>query len=161
LDLRLVRLSEIEPAEIIELMSHRLVRRHMPLAEGDFGAEQCAAFVAAKEGQWRDHGYGPWAFLIDGVFAGWGGLQPEEDGEVDLGMVLHPRYWGHGRAIYERVLDHAFGTMGFGSVVVHLPPTRGAAHGILRLGFRHDGETTIWNKRFLRYRLRATSRPQP
>jgi ribosomal-protein-alanine N-acetyltransferase len=158
MDLQLRRLSEIDPAEIIELMNHRLVRRHMPLAEGEFGAAQCAAFVAGKEALWRDHGYGPWAFLVGGEFAGWGGLQPEDDGEADLALVLHPRFWGHGRRIYERILDHAFDTLGFDSVVVFLPPTRGGAHGIVRLGFRLDGETTIWGKRFLRYRLLAAAR---
>jgi ribosomal-protein-alanine N-acetyltransferase len=160
MDLQLRRLSEIDPADIIELMSHPLVRRHMPLAEGDFGAAECAAFVASKEAVWRDHGYGPWGFLIDGEFAGWGGLQPE-DGDADLALVLHPRFWGHGKTIYERVLDEAFSTFGFDSVIILLPPTRGGASGIVRLGFRDDGETDILGKRFLRYRLRAAGRQRP
>src|SRR5687768_4532632 len=96
------RLSEIEPADIIALMSDPRVRRHMPLARGDFGPAECARFVAAKERLWAEHGYGPWAFVIDGEFAGWGGLQPEGD-EVDLGLVLRPGYWGAGRLLYERI----------------------------------------------------------
>ncbi|GIH08879.1 hypothetical protein Rhe02_69460 [Rhizocola hellebori] len=158
MDLQLRRLSEIDSAEIIELMNDRLVRRHMPLAEGDFGAAECAAFVTGKEALWRDHGYGPWAFLVDGEFAGWGGLQPERDGDVDLAMVLHQRFWGHGRQIFDRILDYAFDTCGFDSVIVLLPPTRGGAHAVVRLGFRHDGETNIWNRRFVRYRLHADAR---
>jgi len=31
-------------------------------------------WIAGKEKLWAEHGYGPWAFLIDGKFAGWGGL---------------------------------------------------------------------------------------
>jgi hypothetical protein len=113
--------------------------------------------VASKEAVWRDHAYGPWGFLIDGEFAGWGGLQPE-DGDADLALVLHPRFWGHGKTIYERVLDEAFSTFGLDSVIILLPPTRGSASGIVRLGFRDDGETDILGKRFLRYRL-ARRRP--
>ncbi|WP_155368575.1 GNAT family N-acetyltransferase [Catellatospora vulcania] len=159
MDLQLTRLGGIDPAAIISLMNHRSVRRHMPLAAGDFGAVECAAFVAAKEQLWREHGYGPWAFLVDGEFAGWGGLQPE-DGDADLALVLHPRFWGHGAAICDRVLDEAFGTFGFGSVTILLPPSRRSAHGVARLGFRTDGETSIGDDRFLRYRLHRTDRPR-
>jgi GNAT superfamily N-acetyltransferase len=154
MDLQLRRLGEVDPADLVELMNHPRVRRHMPLADGPFGAAECAAFVTAKEELWREHGYGPWAFVIDGEFAGWGGLQPE-DGDADLALVLHPRFWGHGRAVYERVLDEAFGPLGFDSVTVLLPPTRGGAHGVRRLGFHPDGETDIAGRRFLRYRLSA------
>ena len=155
MDLELRRLGAVDPADIVDLMNHPLVRRHMPLADGPFGAEECAAFVTGKENIWHEHGYGPWAFVIDGEFAGWGGLQPE-DGDADLALVLHPRFWGHGRTVYERVLDEAFGPLGLDSVTVLLPPTRGGAHGIVRLGFRPDGETDIAGQRFLRYRLSRT-----
>ena len=156
MDLQRRRLNEIDPADIIELMSQPQVRRHMPLARGDFGAAECAAFVASKEALWRDHGYGPWAFLIDGEFAGWGGLQAEND-DVDMGLVLHQQFWGHGRTICERVLDEAFGVLGFDSVTILLPPSRGGAHGVALLGFRFDGETDIQGTRFVRYRLRASA----
>jgi [ribosomal protein S5]-alanine N-acetyltransferase len=157
MDLQLRRLTEIEPAALIELMTDPLVRRHMPLAAGDFGPPECAAFVASKEALWREHGYGPWAFLLDGQFAGWGGLQPE-GGDVDLAMVLHPRYWGYGRAIYQRVLDEAFDTFGFDSVTILLPANRPGVRGILRLGFRYEGAADLWSRQFLRYRLFRGSR---
>ncbi|WP_144120065.1 GNAT family N-acetyltransferase [Catellatospora sichuanensis] len=161
MDLQLTRLGGVDPADIIALMSHRAVRRHMPLAEGAFGAAECAAFVTAKEALWRDHGYGPWAFLVDGEFAGWGGLQPEDGGDADLALVLHPRFWGHGRAICARVLDEAFGTFRFDSVTILLPPTRRSGHAVARLGFRTDGETSIEGRRFLRFRLHSADRPRP
>ena len=41
----------------------------------------------------------PWAFLLDGKFAGWGGLQPEE-GDADLsGNFLNDRMAGKAVAI--------------------------------------------------------------
>jgi hypothetical protein len=54
-------------------------------------------------------------------------------------------------------VDEAFSTFGFDSVVILLPPTRGGAHGIMQLGFRHDGVIDISGKRFLRYRLHAAA----
>jgi ribosomal-protein-alanine N-acetyltransferase len=151
--LEFTRLSEVAPNELIALMNLPGVRKHLPLARGEFGPSECAAFVAAKEAMWDEHGYGPWAFVIDGAFAGWGGLQPEGD-DADLALILHPAFWGHGKAIYDQVIARAFGELGLTAVTILLPPSRGRAHAVQRLGFSPDGETTIHGERFLRYRLR-------
>ena len=103
---------------------------------------------------WAEHGYGPWAILVDGELAGWGGLQPEGD-DADLGLVLHPRRWGAGRAIYERMIAYAFGALRADSVIVLLPPSRVRVAGVLRLGFRPDGAVDVGGERFVRYRLTA------
>jgi [ribosomal protein S5]-alanine N-acetyltransferase len=148
------RLNEIDCSEYIALNTNPLVRRQMPLTSDKFDEEDCREWIAGKEKMWEEHGYGPWAFLIDGKFAGWGGLQPEE-GDADLGLVLHPDYWGYGRVIYEEIIRRAFEEMGFESVTILFPLTRTHIKGILRLGFQPDGEVEIAGKRFIRYRLRA------
>ncbi len=154
------RLPDVDRAAIVELMNHPLVRRHMPLARGEFGPAECEAFVAAKERLWEEHGYGPWAFVIDGEFAGWGGIQPE-GGEADVGLVLHPKHWGAGRALYERILAYAFDELGVGSVIALLPPSRTRIRGLKKLGFRPDGEIRLAGERFLRFRLTAPGRGGP
>jgi ribosomal-protein-alanine N-acetyltransferase len=153
----LTRLTEVDKAAIIDLMNQPLVRRHMPLARGGFGPAECDRFIAAKERLWEQHGYGPWAFIIDGEFAGWGGIQPEGD-EADVGLVLHPKHWGAGKVLYERFIAFAFGELGFTSVIALLPPSRTRVSGLLKLGFRPDGEMTIAGERFIRYRLNAPRR---
>lgn len=149
------RLTEIEKSEIIELMNHPLVRRQMPLTSDNFDESDCEAFIAAKERLWTDHGYGPWAFVVEDQFVGWGGLQPE-NGEADLGLVLHPRHWGLGKVLYDEIIERAFGEMEFETVTVLLPPTRQRIKGLLRLGFREDGELEVGGERFIRYRLDKT-----
>jgi len=146
------RLTEIKHSEIIGLMNNPLVRRHLPLTRDDFGESECDAFVVAKERLWSEHGYGPWAFVIKGQFVGWGGLQPE-NGEADLGLVLDPNFWGIGKALCEEIIGRAFREMGFESVTVLLPATRIRIKGLLRLGFEEDGELTVGDERFSRYRL--------
>jgi RimJ/RimL family protein N-acetyltransferase len=81
-------------------------------------------------------------------------LQPE-DGAADLGLVLHPDYWGIGKIIYEEIIHRAFEELGFESVTILFLPTRTRVKGILRLGFRPDGEAEISGERFIRYRLHA------
>ena len=152
--IRFKRLPEVEPADLIALMNAPRVQRHLPLASGPFGPAECAAFVAEKERLWVEHGYGPWAFEVDGRFAGWGGLQPF-GGDLDLGLVLRPAFWGLGRTLYARFVATAFNVLGAPSVIVLLPPSRLQVSGIQRLGFQPDGDVTIAGHPFRRYRLTA------
>lgn len=150
--IQLKRLSEVDKADIIELMNNKLVRRQMPLLVEDFNESMCDKFIVAKELLWAEHGYGPWAFIVDGQFAGWGGLQPE-NGEADLALVLHPNYWGIGKALFKEIIGKAFGEMGLPSVTVLFPPTRTRVQGLLRLGFKEESEIEVNNERFILYRL--------
>jgi [ribosomal protein S5]-alanine N-acetyltransferase len=146
------RLSEVNKSDIIELMNNHLVRRQMPLLTDHFDESACDRFIAAKESLWIDHGYGPWAFVVDDQFAGWGGLQPE-NGEADLALVLHPNYWGLGKVLYAQIIDKAFNEIGLKSITVLFPPSRTRIKGLLRLGFKEEGEVEVGNKRFIRFRL--------
>jgi ribosomal-protein-alanine N-acetyltransferase len=154
LNIEFKRLTEIDKAEIIELLNHPLVRRHMPLATGVFDDAAYDKFIAQKEQLWAEHGYGPWAFVVDEQFIGWGGLQYEH-GDADLALVLHPKYWGLGKLIFDAIITKAFNEMGFESITVLFPPSRTRIKGLSRLHFKSDGELVIEGKRFLRYRLRA------
>ncbi len=157
MNLELKRMSEIDCSEYVALNTNPLVMRQMPLSSGDFDEEACRGWIAGKEQIWEEHGYGPWAFVIDGKFAGWGGLQPEE-GDADLGLVLHPDYWGCGKMIYDEIIRRAFEEMGLESVTILFPPTRTRVKGILRLGFQPDGEVEVAGERFIRYRLHKSSK---
>ncbi len=154
MELEFKRLSEIDPSKFIALHTDPRVKRHMPLMDEGFDEAACAAWIELKESMWRDHGFGPWAFLVDGEFAGWGGLQPEQ-GDADLGLVLHPDFWGKGKVIYDEIIRRAFAEMGFESITVLLPLTRTRIKGILRLGFLPDGELEVDGERFARFRLYA------
>lgn len=153
----LVRLSTVAPEALVALMNDPRVRRHLPLARGDFGLEQAARFVAAKERLWAEHGYGPWGIVVDGALAGWGGLQPE-GADIDLGLILHPAHWGLGRALYAHFAEYAFTVLAAPSVIVLLPESRTRVRGVLAAGFVPDGEVVVGGERFLRYRLHAPAR---
>jgi [ribosomal protein S5]-alanine N-acetyltransferase len=155
-NLEFKQLSEVERLHFIALHTNPVVRRHMPLSSEKFGDTECAAWIADKKRLWEEYGYGLWAFIIDGEFAGWGGLQPE-NGEVDVGLVLHPDYWGTGKAIYDEIIRRAFEEMGLESVTVLLPPTRTRVKAIFRLVFKLDGELAIAGERFIRYRLHRSA----
>lgn len=151
-EIEFAQLSEIREDELVTLMTNEDVGRQMPLLAGGFSAQMCKAFLEAKAQMWAEHGYGPWAFLINGRFAGWGGLQPEQ-GEPDFALVLHPDYWGWGRKIFLKVLDKAFNEMGLETVTILFPPTRKNAAAITRLGFEEVDRVEVGGETFVRYRL--------
>ena len=150
--LKFRRLTDVTRAKIIALFNHPKVIRHMPLAKGRFTTSDCDKFIAAKEHMWEEYGYGPNAFLIEGQFAGWGGLQPE-NGEPDLAIVLHPDYWGMGKLLFNEIIQRAFEIMGFESITALLPPSRKNGKAMVRLGFFEDGEVEIEGQKFVRYRM--------
>lgn len=143
-------LMEIPKDEVITLLNHPLVRKHMPLAKDEVDDKGYQSFIHAKQELWRLHGYGPWALVVESKFIGWGGLQYEA-GDADIALVLHPDYWGMGKKIYEMIIKKAFKEMKLESITALLPPTR--KQSLIRLGFKPDGELEIEGERFIRYRL--------
>lgn len=150
--LKFVALSEVAVADIMDLMNNPQVGAHLPLLTGHFSQDDCQKFLVAKQQLWDAYGFGPWAFLIDGAFAGWGGLQPEA-GEADFALVLHPKFWGWGLKIFKRVKEEAFGPMQLGSITILLPPERKNAKAVTRMGFVEEGELTINGAVFRKFRL--------
>jgi RimJ/RimL family protein N-acetyltransferase len=147
-------LSEIPAPELLALLTDPDVRRHMPLAGDNWDEAGAAGWARAKDAQWQEHGYGPWAVRIDGVFAGWGGFQKEGD-EADLGLVLLPGQWGHGAAIFRELVRRG-AEMQVRNVTIMLPPSRVRMKGLVRLGFEPAGELDYAGQHFLKFRLRGS-----
>ena len=150
-EIAFVRLTDVPLAEVIELINEPRNTRHMPLSTV-FTEETAAEWVAAKDGQWEQHGYGPWAVLLDGEFAGWGGFQREENG-ADFGLVLRPAHWGAGADITRAALERGFGELGLDDVIIALPFSRSPERVVARYGFQPDGEVTYDGTQFRQYRL--------
>lgn len=154
------RLKEIPLGEIGHLLNHPRVRHYMPLASTAMDIDATAEWVRGKEAQWRQYGYGPWAIVIDGRFAGWGGFQ-HEAGDADLALVLLPAYWGQGHVLLRILINKAWQLLALPSVTLHLPPVRQRIRGIFRLGFVPDGQVDFDGEIFRRYRLLAPGLVNP
>lgn len=151
-NIRFVQLDEIEEEQIIDLMNNEQVGKQLPLLVEGFSAESCHVFLKAKRQLWDEHGFGPQAILINGGFAGWGGLQPEH-GEADFALILHPKFWGWGRKIFNKIKVQAFNQMNLKTITILLPPSRPNSKAITRLGFIEDGQLTVNGELFTRFRL--------
>ena len=145
------RLPDIPLAQVTALLNEPRNARHMPLS-GTFTEDSARDWVQAKDAQWDEHGYGPWAVLVEGNFAGWAGFQHEENG-ADFALVLLPRHWGRGGAITRAALDQGFAELGLDAVIIALPFTRSPDRVVARFGFVPDGEVAYGGSSFRQYRL--------
>lgn len=151
-EIKVVHLYEVEEKEIIDLMNNGSVAKYLPLLSSEFTEEDCRAFLKEKKRLWDEYGFGPWAFLINQEFAGWGGLQPEH-GDVDFALVLHPKYWGWGLKVFSEIKDQAFNKMNLDSITALLPPNRKNSKAIARFGFVEEGEVNLNGETFRKFRL--------
>lgn len=151
-------LSSIDPGELRTLLNDPQVLRHMPLADPEpMSSDEVRDWVMGKEAITQQHGFGPQAILVEGNFAGWGGIEPDGGG-ASISLVLFPAYWGRGHKVLDILLEEAFGRRGLPYVLVEFPPSRSRVRGLLHLGFREVGERMIGGERFVVYRLDAPSR---
>ena len=147
----LARLTDVPLDAVVALLNEPRNTRHMPLSNL-FTPETAREWVQAKDAQWDEHGYGPWAVFVDGDFAGWGGFQREPNG-ADFALVLFPQHWGRGAAITREVLQRGFTELGLTDVLIALPHTRSPDRAVARLGFQADGEVDYGGVAFRQYRL--------
>ena len=155
-EIKLVHLNEIEEEKLLNLMNHEMVGKLMPLLKNGFSKENCKKLLDAKKELWEKYGFGPWAFIINGEFAGWGGLQPE-NGEADFALVLHPDFWGWGFKIFNKIKNIAFEEMNIDSITILFPPSRTNSKAVTHFGFINDGELDIAGEKFIRLRLNKPS----
>lgn len=146
------KLQDVDKNLIIQLLNDPLVKRHMPLSIDNFDEKQYVNFIEAKEAIWKNFGFGPWAYFIDGKFVGWGGIQPDED-DFELALVLSPDFWGYGRYLYNDLIHEAFSELHLESVTILFPLSRTKIKWIFKAGFVEEDQVVIDGKCFIRFRL--------
>ena len=84
--------------------------------------EQSRARLQRWMQMWEEHGFGFWIFTDhSGATVGHGGVfpSPREAGEIEVGYVVKPAFWGRGLAteITRVSLDIGFGTLGLERII--------------------------------------------
>lgn len=125
----------------------------MPLSE-TVTTEWCEKWMVTKATQWDKTGFrGPWSIWLDDRFAGWGGLQPDDEYESAIGIVLEKWAWGHGREVMSEILNRSL-QVGFrGSTLIELPQSRAAGKWLEVLGASEIKPGVIQGHVFNRYEI--------
>lgn len=151
-EINFVRLSQIEPTEIVAHMSDPRVAEHMPLLTFEWDTRVAREFITNKEEYWARDGLGHWAFLSKNRYVGWGGFQKEGD-EWDFGLVLRPDAFGLGARITRKAIDFAIADERIPFVTFLLPPSRRNLSALKKLGANKIGEIQYNGANFLKFRL--------
>jgi len=128
-------------------------------------AEQVAAMVRYYEAQWRDNGFGEWAWLdrSTGAFAGRAGLRRitiDGASEVELGYAFVADRWGQGLAteVGTEIVRVAFDEVGLPDVVSFtLPTNRGSRHVMEKCGFVYEKDVIHADLPHVFYRRRRAA----
>ncbi len=150
--IKLARLTDVPPEQILAHMSDPRVATHLPLMTEGWDAAMVRQFVEMKEARWQQDGLGHWAFLADGAYVGWGGFE-KEGTEWDLGLVLRPDNFGLGPRISRQLLEFARHDARIPYVTFLLPPSRKSLGALSRMGARFLEEIDYDGTRFLKFRL--------
>lgn len=147
-----VRLTEVDPTEILHHMSDPRVTEHLPLSTFEWDMAAVEKFTAMKEDCWTRDGLGHWAILSDGRYIGWGGFQ-KEGNEWDFGLVLRSDAFGLGNRVSKIALDYARTDERIPFVTFLLPPSRKHLSALSRIGARQIDVIDYGGAKFLKFRL--------
>jgi len=156
------------PAEKYFLKSERLgfrwwTKKDLPLAQelwgdlevtkffgGPFAEDEIARRLERELERARQHQFQYWPihWLEDDDFAGCCGLRPFqlEEGILELGFHLRPKYWGRGLAgeAARVAIEYAFGTLGCkGLAAGHHPENVNSKKVLEKLGFRYTHDAVF------------------
>ncbi|SNY45969.1 Protein N-acetyltransferase, RimJ/RimL family [Paractinoplanes atraurantiacus] len=162
-DFRLTERLRLEPVAERHAGDLLALYRDPAVAEwyGEWTREQIEAEVARMAAHWRDDGVHKWMAYerTSGDLVGRGGLSRQRVDGVDrleVGWVLHRRFWGQGYAteIGRAALSFAFDELGAREVVsfteVHNLRSRAVME---RLGFHYSKEISVGGEPFALYVL--------
>ena len=154
--LAFVPLREADSALLHSLLNDPRVTRHMPLAE-PVDLAWVEDWKNAKSSLWPDPQQGPWAVSIDGQLAGWVGLQPDGDNEVELAIVLNVWAWRHGTEIANEALRRWGEFDRESQINVYFPTSRPIELLIEKLGLELIGRSEFGGHEFVKLRLLRSS----
>ena len=112
---------------------------------------------ANKSTLWETPVKGPWAVFLDNNFAGWAGLQPDGDGEVELAVVLHVWAWNQGASISRAAIARWRELDAESSINVYFPLSRPIDLLAEKLNLEKLGEFEFGASKFVKLRLLETA----
>ena len=136
--------------EWIELLNSDLVRKHL-IQHPQFTTETLNIWLQSKIQEDQEPECRIRAIHSDGNLVGWCGIQIESS-NYELALVLSPKYWGHGREVFNQVIKWAQ-ELGHKQLLAHLPQTRPQIKALERLFGQPVGESNIQGNVFNTYRI--------
>lgn len=151
-DIKYLSFTQVDPKELMTLLNADSLRIHLVYHP---------AFTNTSIQQWLQEKHKIDAIKgcrvrlvsIDGVLAGWCGIQPDDDG-VEIAIVLSQRYWGYGIPIFKTLMQWA-GELGHQTVRFHLLDSRREYKALAKMATKVH-HTQMLGRNFTTYHLSVT-----
>lgn len=113
--------EQVEPQELMDPLNEDSLRAHL-IQHPYFDTISIQAWIKDKIETDTIRGCRVRVVLIDGLIAGWCGIQPDND-SYELALVISKDFWGRGITIFKTLMQWA-SELGHKEVLFHLLETR-------------------------------------
>lgn len=120
-DIDFKEFGQVNPDDLIPVVNEQELRKHLVEHE-PFNPASIRKWISDKLKVDSQEGCRVRAIYIDGVPAGWCGIQPDDTG-YELAVVISRKFWGNGITIFKTLLGWAK-ELGHNEVVFHLLDSR-------------------------------------
>jgi len=120
-DIDFKEFGQVNPDDLIPVVNEQELRKHLVEHE-PFNPASIRTWISDKLKVDSQEGCRVRAIYIDGVPAGWCGIQPDDTG-YELAVVISRKFWGNGITIFKTLLGWAK-ELGHNEVVFHLLDSR-------------------------------------
>jgi hypothetical protein len=141
--------SQADPGEFLEILNDAVLRKHLA-AHAVFDNVSVRKWMDQKIQSDSTTGCRVRAITIDGVLAGWCGIQPDDNG-FEIAIVLSQRFWGSGISVFKTLMRWAR-ELGHQEIKFHLLETR-PEYAFLKRKARAVKKTQLLGRTFTTYYL--------
>ena len=132
-EMHFIPFQQIEPQDLLLILNDPVVRKHL-IDHKPFTSHSIREWVAEKRAIDALDGCRIRAITMDGVLAGWCGIQPDDQG-VELAIVLSQPFWGAGVSVFKVLMAWA-NELGHEEVLFHLLDSRRDYKALAKLSTR-------------------------
>jgi hypothetical protein len=148
-NLKYVKLSEIEPAELLPLLNKQTTRNHL-IEHELFDINGVEGWIQSKLNVDAAKGCKIRAIMADKQLAGWCGIQFEE-GHYEIAAIIDNNYWGMGQSVFREIMIWAK-ELGHTTILIHLLHTR-PEYKFLRKMSKKVYQSKLMGSKFTTYEL--------
>lgn len=120
-EIKFLRFNQVDPKDLMAVINESSLRTHL-VDHPNFDAASTQQWIEGKLQTDAAPGCRARVVFIDGVLAGWCGIQPDDNG-VELAIVISKKFWGFGIPIFKALMNWAK-ELGHTEVLFHLLESR-------------------------------------
>lgn len=146
-EIEFVSFNQVDPENLLPVVNEQALRKHLVHHEY-FDSVSIKEWMNGKAQTESIPGCRVRAVFIDGVLAGWCGIQPDDNG-FEIAIVISKEFWGVGISIFSSLMCWAK-ELGHKEIIFHLLETRPEYKALKRMATKVQ-KTELLGRSFTTY----------